>query len=79
MLITKKQVAELAGVTPDTIVRWDRAGKMPPPRLRAGTLGRRLWDDDDIKRWLQDQSHPTHPAPPADAHASECAPLSTNS
>lgn len=35
---TVKQVADIAGVSPDTIRRWVRSGKLHPRRERHGKL-----------------------------------------
>jgi excisionase family DNA binding protein len=37
-LLTARQVAELIGVSSETVLRWTRRGDLPAIRLRGGAL-----------------------------------------
>jgi excisionase family DNA binding protein len=48
-LLTARQVAELIGVSTETVLRWTRRGELPAIRLPGGALRYREADLDD---WL---------------------------
>jgi excisionase family DNA binding protein len=49
-LLTPSEVAELFGVDPKTITRWDKAGKLPAGIRTLG--GHRRWHETDIRAML---------------------------
>jgi excisionase family DNA binding protein len=57
-LISKRQVAELFGVSQNTIERWMEDGKLPKPKTR---LGSPKWDYDDLAGRLKFKSKHTEP------------------
>jgi excisionase family DNA binding protein len=45
------EVAELVGVTWDTLSRWVREKKFPVPPVRSvGRIRVRIWTDDDVAK-----------------------------
>jgi excisionase family DNA binding protein len=48
-LLTARQVAELVGVSPETVLRWTRRGELPAIRLPGGQL---RYHGDDLEAWL---------------------------
>jgi excisionase family DNA binding protein len=49
-LMTAREVADLLGVSPETILRWTRRGVLPAIRLPGGALRYR---EDDLHQWLE--------------------------
>jgi len=49
-LLTARQVAELIGVSSETVLRWTRRGDLPAIRLPRGALRYR---EADIDAWLE--------------------------
>jgi excisionase family DNA binding protein len=49
-LLTARRVADLLGVSPETVLRWVRTGKLPALRLPSGQIRFR---EDEIDRWLE--------------------------
>jgi excisionase family DNA binding protein len=78
-LLTARQVADLLGVSAETILRWVRRGQLPAIRLPGGAIRIR---EDEIDAWLGERATPqtrgvvTHPAgtPPT---AERCTPSAT--
>lgn len=58
-LLTARQVAELLGVSPETVLRWTRRGDLSAIRLPGGAMRYR---EDALDRWLADRmtNHPQH-------------------
>jgi excisionase family DNA binding protein len=52
-LLTARQVAELLGVSAETILRWTRRGDLSAIRLPGGAMRYR---EDALDRWLTDHS-----------------------
>ena len=50
-LVGVSEVADMAGVKPNTVAVWTKRGKLPAPaaELQAG----RIWHRADIVRWLE--------------------------
>jgi excisionase family DNA binding protein len=48
-LLTARELAELLCISPDTLLRWTRAGKVPALRLPGGAIRYR---PDAIEAWL---------------------------
>jgi excisionase family DNA binding protein len=48
-LLTAREVADVLGVSTETVLRWTRAGKLPAIRLPGGALRFR---EDDLDAWL---------------------------
>ena len=49
-LLTARQVGELLGVSPETILRWTRGGLVPAIRLPSGAIRYRTAELDE---WLE--------------------------
>jgi excisionase family DNA binding protein len=60
-LMTAREVADLLGVSPETILRWTRRGELPAIRLPGGALRYR---EDDLHQWLDTRA--TLPATPTE-------------
>lgn len=63
-LLTAREVAEILALSPETILRWTRAGEIPAFRLPGGALRYR---EDAIEVWLEkrataERGSATHPA-----------------
>ena len=63
-LLTARDVAELLGVSSETILRWSRTGKLPAIRLPSGAIRFR---PDQLDAWLVERATlrrgvVTHPA-----------------
>ena len=52
-LLTARQVAELLGVSAETVLRWTRRGELPAIRLPSGAIRYR---PDGLDRWLLDRT-----------------------
>jgi excisionase family DNA binding protein len=48
-LLTAREVAELLGVSVETVLRWARRGELPAIRLPGGALRFRV---DELDAWL---------------------------
>ena len=46
------QAAKIIGVHPDTLRRWERAGKIKPLRTKGG---QRYYTPDMLARWVSDE------------------------
>lgn len=62
-LSTAREVADLIGVSTETVLRWTRRGELPAIRLPSGQIRYR---EDVIEEWLAERattsrgrSHPT--------------------
>lgn len=53
-MLTKRVVAKMLGVSPQTISRWVKAGTFPKP-ITLGTHVVR-WVDRHVKEWLHKQT-----------------------
>ena len=49
-LLTARAVAELVGVSTETILRWTRRGQLPAIRLPGGAIRFR---EDELEAWLE--------------------------
>jgi excisionase family DNA binding protein len=49
-LLTARELAELLGVSAETVLRWTRRGEMPALRLPGGTVRYR---PDAVEAWLE--------------------------
>jgi excisionase family DNA binding protein len=58
-LLSARQVAELLGFSPATIVDWFEAGKLPGFRI-GGRLRFRL---SEVEAWLEQQRNEARPRP----------------
>ena len=54
-LRTAREVADLLGVSSETILRWTRRGELPAIRLPGGALRYR---EDDLEAWLEQRATP---------------------
>ena len=50
-LLRVSEVADLVGVSPDTIARWSRSGKMPMG-FKVGGESWTYWRAEEVSRWL---------------------------
>ena len=50
-LLRVSEVAELVGVSADTIARWSRSGKMPMG-FKVGGESWTYWNEEEVARWL---------------------------
>jgi predicted site-specific integrase-resolvase len=49
--LSTKRAAQAAGVSPVTLLRWMRYGKIRAPKpILVGAVGMRLWGERDIER-----------------------------
>ena len=51
-LLTARQVADLLGVSSETVLRWTRRGLLPAIRLPGGAIRYR---ESDLEAWLQER------------------------
>lgn len=51
-LVCRKQVLTTLGITQNTLRRWIRIGKFPPPAL---ILGRQRWYKEDLENYIEEQ------------------------
>jgi excisionase family DNA binding protein len=63
-LLTAREVAELLGVSAETVLRWTRRGMLPAIRLPSGAIRFR---EDALDAWMVERATPgrgdvTHPA-----------------
>ena len=49
-LLTTRQVAEMLAVSPETVLRWYRAGDLPGIRVSRNVL---RFDEEEIDEWLE--------------------------
>jgi excisionase family DNA binding protein len=54
-LLTTREVAELLGVNPETVLRWTRRGELPAIRLPGGAIRFRT---DALDAWLAERATP---------------------
>lgn len=52
-LLTAREVAEHLGVSPDVLLRWVRASKIPAVKLPGGGIRFR---EEDLEEWLEEHS-----------------------
>jgi excisionase family DNA binding protein len=55
-LLTARQVADLLGVTAETVLRYTRAGELPAIRLPGTARGRLRYRPDDVDAFLEQHS-----------------------
>jgi excisionase family DNA binding protein len=63
-LLTAREMAAWLGVSPETVLRWTRARKLPAIRLPGGAIRYR---STDLDGWLEERATPVrgvvrHPA-----------------
>jgi excisionase family DNA binding protein len=52
-LLTAREVADLLGVSAETVLRWTRRGELPAIRLPGGAIRYRK---DELDAWLSDRA-----------------------
>jgi excisionase family DNA binding protein len=52
-LLTARQVAELLGVSAETVLRWTRVGELRGYRLPGTARGRLRYRLDEVEAWLE--------------------------
>jgi excisionase family DNA binding protein len=60
-LLTAREVAELVGLSPETILRYTRLGELRGIRLPGTARGRLRYRPEDVEAWLE-QHETTGPA-----------------
>jgi excisionase family DNA binding protein len=67
---TAREVADLIGVSTETVLRWTRRGELTGYRLPGGALRFR---EHEVEAWLEERATAprgrSHPTPLAAAHA----------
>jgi excisionase family DNA binding protein len=58
-LMTAREVADLLGVSTETVLRWTRRGELPAFRLNRAIRFR----EEDIDRWLAERATTQPPGP----------------
>jgi excisionase family DNA binding protein len=48
-LLTARTLADMLGVSPETVLRWTRRGEVPAIRLPGGAIRFR---EDEVEEWL---------------------------
>lgn len=64
-LLTAREVAQLLGVSSETVLRWTRDGKLPGFRLPGGALRYR---ETELEGWLTERATNTMPILSAATH-----------
>ncbi|OGM02665.1 hypothetical protein A2115_03530 [Candidatus Woesebacteria bacterium GWA1_41_8] len=54
-LLKIREAAEMLGVNPETLRRWDRDGIFKA--IRIGERGHRMYDKDDILKFIEKQKN----------------------
>jgi excisionase family DNA binding protein len=54
-LLTAREVAEILGVSAETILRWTRRGELPAIRLPGGAIRYR---ESELDGWLEERATP---------------------
>jgi excisionase family DNA binding protein len=54
-LLTARELAELFGVSVETILRWTRRGELPAIRLPGGAIRFR---EGEVDHWLEERATP---------------------
>jgi excisionase family DNA binding protein len=54
-LLTAREVADLLGVSTETVLRWVRQGKLPAIKLPGGAVRFR---EDEVDGWLMERATP---------------------
>lgn len=52
-LLTARQVGDLLGIAPGTVLRWTRAGELPAFKLPSGAV---RYDGAEVEAWLRGRS-----------------------
>jgi excisionase family DNA binding protein len=55
-LFTARQVAELLGVSAETVLRWTRAGELRGYRLPGTARGRLRYSLEEVEAWLEEHA-----------------------
>ena len=55
--LTCQQISNLCGVSVDTLLRWEKSGKMPRATIDHLLFGNswKWWHRSDISRWLDER------------------------
>lgn len=60
-LLTAREVADLLGFSPETILRWTRLGDLPAIKLPGGAIRYRT---DDLEAWMTERATPSRGVSP---------------
>ncbi len=71
-LLSKKQVAELIGCHPRTVIRHANNGDFPAP-IRLGGRGHPRWDAEVVQAWITEQKRERQPKESATVEQSDPA------
>ncbi len=52
-LLNAEQLSQMIGYKIGTIYHYYKQGKLPKPKRIMGKI---LWDEEEIKRWIKEQS-----------------------
>jgi excisionase family DNA binding protein len=63
-LLTAREVADLLGVSSETVLRWTRKGELPAIKLPGGAIRFR---EDALEAWLAERACGAHTAPDSKA------------
>jgi excisionase family DNA binding protein len=74
-LLTAREVADLLGVSAETVLRWTRRGELPAIRLPGGAIRYR---EHDLERWLEERATPTSPSAARRGTLRSLAPTTTD-
>ena len=66
-LLTKKSVAQIINVHPQTLMRLVREGSFPEPIRIAGKGSALRWREQDIKEWIAVRKNASYAAAPMEA------------
>lgn len=70
-LLTAREVAEILGVSAETVLRWVRGGKLPAIRLPSGAI---RFDPDQLDAWKQERATLRRGVSPTPASAAQPIP-----
>lgn len=70
-LFTAREVAEMLGVSTETVLRWVRAGKLPAVRLPSGQI---RFEPDALDAWITERATLGRGASPTPASAARALP-----
>lgn len=67
-LLTARHVADLLGVSAETVLRWTRRGELPAIRLPGGAIRYR---EDDLNGWIEKRATTSRGVSPAPLAAAQ--------
>jgi excisionase family DNA binding protein len=70
-LLTARAVADLLGVSAETVLRWTRRGELPAIRLPGGAI---RFHPEELERWLIERATPARGVSPTPQDAAPWQP-----